>query len=220
MEGVGERRAWFWSDFSSFLHADEAALHKCSDPYKTLAGAAKIKVFHISRTVRASLKTIQNRSKSLSNRASHKDHAKNWSEGAPGSSLDGSGALLVSSWLAFGRSWAFLEPFWALLGRSWARLGSSLSSPGWSVAPLGCILASRAGPGLDFWRFWDLPGWVLEGFGRVFSAAPRYSLYNAFIDAETAFLRLLRLSLLPFWCGGLCAAHPPPPVGRAGRVRS
>ena len=36
-------------DFCLFLHAHEAALRKCSDPYKTLAGATQIKVFYKSQ---------------------------------------------------------------------------------------------------------------------------------------------------------------------------
>ena len=47
----------------------------------------------------------------------------------------------------------------------------------------------------------------------LFSAAPRTSLHNVFIDAVTALLHLLALCFLPIWCGGLCAAHPPPPEG-------
>ena len=79
-------------------------------PYKTVAGAAKIKVFYISPALCASKKRIQNRSRSLSNRASHKDGAKNWSSGSPGSILEGSGTLLGGSWPAFERSWASLGP--------------------------------------------------------------------------------------------------------------
>ena len=44
-------------DFCYFVHAHEVALRKCSDPYKTLAGAAKIEVFCISEARRARTKT-------------------------------------------------------------------------------------------------------------------------------------------------------------------
>ena len=41
----------------------------------------------------------------------------------------------------------------------------------------------------------------------MFSAVPRTSLHIVFIAAITALLHFLMLCLLPFWCGGLCAAH-------------
>ena len=44
-------------DFGLFLHAHEAAPRKGSDPYKTVAGAAKIKVFHISSALHVSKKS-------------------------------------------------------------------------------------------------------------------------------------------------------------------
>ena len=55
-----------------------------------------------------------------------------------------------------------------------------------------------------------MPGSVLDGFWSwlgLFSAVPRTSLHIVFIDAAPALLHLLALCLLPFWCGGLCAAH-------------
>ena len=110
-------------DFGLFLHAHEAAPRKGSDPYKTVAGAAKIKVFYISSALHVSKKTMQNRSRGLSNRASHKDRAKNRSENSPGSVLDG--------------SWALLACFLALLGGSWVLLGACWASPGRVLAPLG-----------------------------------------------------------------------------------
>ena len=91
-------------DFGLFLHAHEAALRKCSDSYKTVAGAAKIKVFDTSSALRVSRKTKQNRFQSRSNRASHKDRAQNRSESSQNSVLNGSGALLGGSGPAFGRS--------------------------------------------------------------------------------------------------------------------
>ena len=90
--------------FSHLLRANEAALRKCSDPYKTLAGAAKIKVFHICQALRAGSKTTKNRHTSLSNRDSRKDPVKNWSLGSPGSILGGSGLFFAVFWTAFGRS--------------------------------------------------------------------------------------------------------------------
>ena len=77
------------------------------------------------------------------------------------------------------------------------------------LSALGCILASRDPPDLDFWWFVDAPGWVLDNFGDIFCmlcAARRPALHNAFIEAVPVFLHLLVLLLLLFWCGGLCAA--------------
>ena len=105
-------------DFALFFHAREAALRKCSDPYKTVAGATKIKVFCTPSALHVSRKTMKNRSKGLSNKASHKDRAKNQSESSPGSALNGSGALLGDSGPVFGCSWASLGPSWPLLGLS------------------------------------------------------------------------------------------------------
>ena len=39
------------------------------------------------------------------------------------------------------------------------------------------------------------------------------------IAAVATLLLLPALCLLPFWCGGLCAAHPPPPEGQAERAK-
>ena len=91
-------------DFGLFVHAREAALGRGSDSYKTVAGAAKIKVFYTSSALRVSRKTKQNRIQSRSNRASHKDRAKNRSESSQDSVLNGSGAVLGGSGPAFGRS--------------------------------------------------------------------------------------------------------------------
>ena len=118
-----------------------------------------------------------------------------------------SGASLGRLLGALGQLLAPLGPF---LGVSWARLGPSWPSLGCSVALLSHVLASRGAPGLDFPRFLNLPGWVLDGFWRWFgmvSAVPRTSLHDVFIAAVTALLHLLAFCLLPFWCGGLCAAH-------------
>ena len=91
------------SFFSMVLHASNAALRKCSDPYKTLAGATKIKVFYISQASRTSSQTTSNRSRSLSYEAFHQDRATNWSLELPSLILEGSGALLGGSWPAFER---------------------------------------------------------------------------------------------------------------------
>ena len=89
--------------FSMVLHASNAALRKCSDPYKTLAGATKIKVFYISQASRTSSQTTSNRSRILPYEAFHQDRATNWSLELPSLILEGSGALLGGSWLAFER---------------------------------------------------------------------------------------------------------------------
>ena len=62
----------------------------------------------------------------------------------------------------WGGSWPLLDASWAVLGRSWPSLG-------WFGALLGCILPPRTSPGLDFKEFQDMPGFVLEGFGGMFS---------------------------------------------------
>ena len=115
-------------DLCLFLHAHEAALRKCSHPYKIVAGATKINVFYISSALPAIKKTIQNRSRSLSNRASHKDRAKNRSENSPCSVWDGSGAILGGSGPALGRFCMSLGLSWPLAGLSRARLGPSWAS--------------------------------------------------------------------------------------------
>ena len=85
-------------DFSGFLRAHKAALRKRSDPYKTLAGATKIYVLHISHALSASHTIVKNRSGSLSNNVSHEDRLKNCSSGSLGYILEVSGALLAGSW--------------------------------------------------------------------------------------------------------------------------
>ena len=117
-------------------------------------------------------------------------------------------------WASLGRLWGplgqLVAPVGHFLGASWPLLGPSWPSLCWSVALLSSVLTSRGAPGVDFRRFWDVPGSVLDGFWSwlgLFSAVPRTSLHIVFIDAATALLHLLALCLLPFWCGGLCAAH-------------
>ena len=144
------------------LHASNAALRKCSDPYKTLAGATKIKDFYMSQASRTSSQTTSNRSRSLSYEAFHQDRATNWSLELPSLILEGSGALLGGSWPAFERPRASLGSSWTLLGHSWARLRLSWASVGWSVAPLGCLFGVQGQPGLDFGSFRGLLCWVME----------------------------------------------------------
>ena len=134
------------------------------------------------------------------------------------------GARLGPSWVALGR---YLAGFWALLGGSWPLLGVAWASIGRFLNALGCLLAGLKHLLAAFWlpgTPWDsiLEGlWACQaGFGAPLgtcfgmpSAAPRTLSHNAFIHAVTALLHLLALFLLPFWCGGLCAAHPPPPEG-------
>ena len=55
-----------------------------------------------------------------------------------------------------------------LLGASWLPLGRSWAPSGWSWAPLGSILALLDASDLDFSRFWEGLGVVLEAFGVVF----------------------------------------------------
>ena len=175
--------------------------------------------FLTSQTFRLGRTTTQSRSRSLPTIASHKDRAKNSFGGRFWKDLG-------RPWASLGRLWGplgqLLAPVGHFLGVSWARLGPSWPSLCWSVALLSSVLTSRGAPGVDFRRFWDVPGSVLDGFWSwlgLFSAVPRTSLHIVFIDAAPALLHLLALCLLPFWCGGLCAAHPPPPEGRAERAR-
>ena len=147
------------------------------------------------------------RSRSLPTIGSHTDRAKNSFWGRFWKDLDRPWASLGRLWGPLGQLVApvghFLGAFWALLGPSWPSLCRS-------VALLSSVLTSRGAPVVDFRRFWGVPGSVLDGFWNwlgLFSAVPRTSLHIAFIDAVTALLHLLALCLLPFWCGGLCAAH-------------
>ena len=116
-------------------------------------------------------------------------------------------------WRGLGLSWAalgrHLAGFWVLLGGSWALLNASRAPLGWSGAPLGRIWAPGATPGLDFGGSGDVPGWILEGSGVIFSClllrlALCYLLF--FKSSHSHALHLPPLFLLPFRCGGLCAA--------------
>ena len=50
-DGLGRVLEALTPHFSTFFRACGLDMRKCSDPYKTLAGAAKIKVFDASQTV-------------------------------------------------------------------------------------------------------------------------------------------------------------------------
>ena len=163
--------------------------------------------------LRTGRKTTQHRSRSLSNRASHKDRAKNSSWGSPDIIWRGLG----HSWVFLGRRlagfWPLLDGSWSLWGVSWAPLERFLDD-------LGCPLAGLT----DFEGAFCLPGTpqasILEGLGpcrarfckaletyfAMSFAASRALLHNAFMCAVNTLLHLSTLLLLPFRCGGLCAA--------------
>ena len=93
-----------------------------------------------------------------------------------------------------------------LLGHLLAGLGRLLRefrlpeiSKTWILEGLGTSQAR-------FWRVWG------SQFDILF-AAHCALLSNVFLSAVATLLHLPSLFLLPFWCGGLCAAHPPPPEG-------
>ena len=125
---------------------------------------------------------------------------------------------LGPSWAALGRHlagfWALLGGSWALLGASWVALGHFLGVLGRLLAGLGCLLGA-------FWLSEPLRPSILSGFGTCWAgfwnasgacfampfAGPGTALRDAFINAVATLLYLPALFLLPFWCGGLCAAH-------------
>ena len=96
--------------------------------------------------------------------------------------------------LLLGALGRFLASSWALFKCPWD--------------PLGLILVPRDLPSLHLRGSGDVPGWIFEGFLDF--------LLNAFMDVVTAHLHSPTLFVYPFWCGGLCAAHPPPPEGMPG----
>ena len=75
------------------------------------------------------------------------------------------GSLLGQLLEALGRLLASLGRF---LGASWAIVGRSWPFLSWFGPPLGCIMAPRASPGLDFGGLGDTSALVLEAFGRMF----------------------------------------------------
>ena len=131
---------------------------------------------------------------------------------------------LGASWAALGRHlagfWALWGGSWALLAASWGALGHFLGVLGRLLAGLGCLLGA-------FWLSDPPRPSILSGFGEGWAgfwnasracfampfAAPGTSLRDVFINAVATLLYLPAFVVLPFWCGGLCAAHPPPPEG-------
>ena len=125
---------------------------------------------------------------------------------------------LGSSWAALGRHlagfWALWGGSWALLAASWGALGHFLGVLGRLLAGLGCLLGA-------FWLSDPPRPSILSGFGVGWAgfwnasracfampfAAPGTSLRDAFINAVATLLFLPAFVILPFWCGGLCAAH-------------
>ena len=82
---------------------------------------------------------------------------------------DALGRLLDVTWPAWGTLGRLLVPLGRLLGPSWPLPGRSWVSLGQPEALFGCILTPRAAPGFDFGGFGDVPGFVLKGFGHMFS---------------------------------------------------
>ena len=114
-----------------------------------------------------------------------------------------------------GASWAFLGHLWNVLGLLLAAHGPLLevSGPslvpswlpfGWSWVSLGCILALRKLPPVDFRCFSEGLGRVSWPFGGRFG--------HRWIDIEHLFVHETQTCFhLRFFsslkCGGLCAAH-------------
>ena len=105
--------------------------------------------------------------------------------------------LLGGSWSQ--ESWDALGPFWAPLGHF---LGVSCALLDASWLPN----AAQEGPGLDFGGFRECPGRLSEVPKLNFSRFFRTFRYNVFNSAVSTLLHFPALCLLPFWCGGLCAA--------------
>ena len=82
----------------------------------------------------------------------------------------------MPSWAALGRLLGalrrLLAPHGHFLGAPGARLVLSWASLGWSVASPEWVLPSRDPPGLDFWRFLDVPSWVVEGISQLMLRCP------------------------------------------------
>ena len=204
--------------FARFCCARRLAMRKNCACAKTTVFRRFLYGFYTSQALCSSHTTTQNRSWSLSNRPSCKDCAKNASWGGFWEGLALSWASLGRLLFALGQLLAslgcFLGVSWALLGRSWLSLGCS-------VELQGRILAPRIVPGLVFKGFGDVPDLVLRAFHGSFDvlfATPRISSHNAFKNAVTTLCYLLRLFVSPLQRGGTCAAHPPPPEGRAERA--
>ena len=124
--------------------------------------------------------------------------------------------------------------FWKGLGASWARLGRNLDALVELLGSHGCLFAASWAPfgcflgalgriwalvsafALDFGGSWAPPGWVLEnssaGFATIFEDDAQIA---AGIPAWHSHWHFV----LPLQRHGTCAAHPPPPEGRAVRAR-
>ena len=111
-----------------------------------------------------------------------------------------------------GAYWSFLSASWAPLGRlldalvgSWVHLGSQ-----GRLCPRFRQVFGQGQTG--FWKG------ARPGFGTHF-AYTRLMHIMHLIAAGTSLLHLLTLFFSPLQRGGTCAAHPPPPEGRAVRAR-
>ena len=135
----------------------------------------------------------------------------------PGSTWEGSEAVLDTSWMSLGRLLAvlgrLLDPLGRFLAASWA-----LSDAAWLISGAFWVHFNsprRSGP--RFWRVWEHAGLGFRRLGRHVLACTslRLAFHNImlFMNAVTTLLHLPALCFLPFRCGGLCAAHPPPPEG-------
>ena len=108
--------------------------------------------------------------------------------------LDALGELLDSLGCLCAVSWPPFGCFLGALGRIWALIGASVLDFGWSWAPPGWVLASS---GAVF-------ATIFEGDALIAAGIPAWHSHWHFVTS------LQR--------GGTCAAHPPPPEGRAVRA--
>ena len=108
--------------------------------------------------------------------------------------LDALGELLDSLEGLCAVSWPPFGCFLGALGRIWALIGASVLDFGWSWAPPGWVLASS---GAVF-------ATIFEGDALIAAGIPAWHSHWHFVTS------LQRC--------GTCAAHPPPPEGRAERV--
>ena len=134
----------------------------------------------------------------------------------PGSTWEGSEAVLDASWTSLGRLLPALGRLWNPLGRSLAA-SWALSGATWLISNAFRVYFSSPGrSGARFWRVWEHAGLGFRRLGRHVLACTSLRLafhtIMVFMNAVTTFLHLPALCF-PFWCGGLSAAHPPPPEG-------
>ena len=125
------------------------------------------------------------------------------------------------------RFWRGLEACWACLRRNLDALGELLDSLGCLCAvswpPFGCFLGALGriwaligASVLDFGWSWAPPGWVLASSGAVFATIFEG---DALIAAGIPAWHSHWYFVTSLQRGGTCAAHPPPPEGRAVRAR-